>query len=401
MRASRDDQGTEPVAWQGAPWHGSAPHVPWRGGAVPWSARVVGAAVLAAVQLIGTHVVSLRQPGAHPVDVVAVVLLVAGPALLLVLPRRPGPIAAGICALTVVYFALGYAWGPVLLSPAFALISATAAGARPWTWTSGAVLTLAAAAWALPAGDWLRPAAVLAWTAVVIFLGEGLRVRRERFAARRREWDARRREARDQERLELARDIHDVVAHSLSLINVRASVALHLADRRPEELKPALEAIKQASHEALGEVRELLGVLRQDVPVTPGEPLERVTALVEDARGTGLEVTLDDGLIPPPSPALQRVAYRVVQESLTNAVRHSGARKAEVRLSREDGRVVVEVHDDGAGLRGATPGSGLRGMRERVEAAGGTLTLIDDGGLGIRAELPEARVDQGREGGGG
>ncbi|WP_422935899.1 sensor histidine kinase [Sinomonas sp. P47F7] len=357
--------------------------------------RVAGAAVLAVVQIVGTHVSSLRQPDARPLDALAIVLLVAGPALLLALRRRPGPAVAAVAAVTIAYFALGYAWGPVLVSPVLALVFATAAGARRWSWSSGAALVVAGAVGAIPSGDWVRAGAEAAWTAVVLLLGEALRVRRERFAARRREWEAHRREARDQERLELARDIHDVVAHSLSLINVRASVALHLADRRPEELRPALEAIKQASHEALGEVRELLGVLRQDAPVTPGEPLERLPALIEDARGMGLEVTLSAGLAPPPSAALQRVVYRVVQEALTNAVRHADARRVTVRLAREPGFVVIEVHDDGAGLRGAVPGSGLRGMRERVEGVGGTLTLADDGGLRLRAELPEARGGEG------
>ncbi|NUP73278.1 MAG: sensor histidine kinase [Sinomonas sp.] len=363
---------------------------------MPWAIRVAAVAFLAAVQVVGTHVASFRQPDARPLDALALVLLVAGPALLLALRSRPGPVAAAVSAVTIAYFAMGYPWGPMLASPALALVFATAAGARRWTWSVGVGLVVAGVVSAVPTGDWLKAAAVAAWTAVVVFLGEGLRERRERFAARRREWEAHPREARDQERLELARDIHDVVAHSLSLINVRASVALHLADRRPEELRPALEAIKQASHEALGEVRELLGVLRQDVPVTPGEPLERLPALVEDARGTGLEVSVAAQLEPPPSPALQRVAYRVVQEALTNAVRHSGARRVAVRLEREGRLVVVEVHDDGAGLRGAAPGSGLRGMRERVEAVGGTLALTDDGGLRVRAELPEAGGEEAR-----
>ena len=147
-------------------------------------------------------------------------------------------------------------------------------------------------------------------------------------------------------------------------------------------------------------MRELLGVLRQDAPTTPGDPLERLPALVEDARGAGLAATLDAGLDPPPSPAVARIAYRVVQEALTNAVRHAGARRVRVTLVREGGRVVVEVYDDGAGLRGAVPGAGLRGMRERVEAVGGRLALQDDGGLRVRAELPEVGGTRGPEGAG-
>lgn len=363
------------------------PH--WAARRPPWSIRVAAAVVLAVIQVAGTHGAAFRQPEARAVDALAVVLLAAGPALLLAIAWKPGPAAAAIVGVTLIYFALGYPWGPVLAAPALALVFATAGGARRWTWTAGGAMIAAAAAWSLPDGDWLRAGAVSAWTVVVLLLGEGMRVRRERIAERRRAWDARRREARDQERLELARDIHDVVAHSLSLINVRASVALHLAEKKPEELVPALEAIKHASHDALGEVRELLGVLRQDAPVTPEDPLGRIPGLIDDARGTGLSVTFDAALDPPPSASIQRVVHRVVQEALTNTVRHAGARRAEVRIEREGGRIVVDVHDDGTGLRGSAPGAGLTGMRERVESAGGTLLLSDDGGLRVHVELPE------------
>ncbi|BCT75344.1 two-component sensor histidine kinase [Sinomonas cyclohexanicum] len=377
-----------PEVWTRPGW---AVRPRWAGRRPPWPLRVAAVVFLALIQVLGTHGAAFRQPEARPLDALAATLLVAGPALLLAVPRRPGPAAAAVVGVTLVYFALGYPWGPVLASPVFALVVATAAGARRWGWGAGGAMAVAAAVWALPGGDWLRAGAVAAWIAVVLLIGEGLRVRRERIAARRREWESHRREVRDQERLELARDIHDIVAHSLSLINVRASVALHLAERKPEELVPALEAIKHASHEALGEVRELLGVLRQDAPVTPEDPLGRIPGLIEDARGTGLAVALDARLDPPPSPAIQRVVHRVVQEALTNAVRHAGARRVEVRIAREGGRVVVDVHDDGSGLRGSAPGAGLTGMRERVESLGGTLALTDDGGLRVRAELPEGQ----------
>ncbi|MDP9883227.1 signal transduction histidine kinase [Sinomonas atrocyanea] len=377
-------------------WSGARPRPAWVHRRAPWPIRVAAVAVLALVQVFGTHGAAFRQPGARPVDAFAVILLVAGPALLLALARTPGPAAAAIVAVTLVYFGLGYPWGPVLASPALGLALATAAGARRWTWAAGLTVVAAAAAWTLPAGNWLGAGAAAAWTGIVLLLGEGLRVRRERAAARRREWESHRREVRDQERLELARDIHDIVAHSLSLINVRASVALHLAEKNPAELVPALEAIKHTSHEALGEVRELLGVLRQDAPVTPEDPLGRIPGLIEDARGTGLEVTLDARLDPPPSSSIQRVVHRVVQEALTNSVRHAGAHRADVRIGREGGRVVVEVHDDGTGLRGSLPGAGITGMRERVESLGGTLLLTDDGGLRVHAELPEVETGERR-----
>lgn len=354
---------------------------------------VVVVAVVAVIQLVGTFFAAARQRELRDLDLLAVLLLLAGPALLSLRRRLPGPMAAGVTAVTLAYFALGYPWGPVVLSLAFSLIFASVARARVWVLASAAAAILAVGIWAVRGGELglVRGAAVSGWLLLLVLLGEGLRARSEYLAQRQAQRQAEKQRAKDEERLALARDIHDVVAHSLSMINVRASVALHLADSKPEELKPALEAIKEASKDALTDVRQLLGVLRQDAPTNPAAALDQLPALVERARAAGLDVDVRVEGTDELPPATQAVLYRTIQEALTNTIRHAGARHVRLRLARKGEGVALEVRDDGVGLRGAPPGNGLRGMRERVAAAGGELTITDDGGVGIAVRLPASR----------
>ncbi|MCU6481721.1 sensor histidine kinase [Arthrobacter sp. A2-55] len=355
-------------------------------------------AVLAAViQLAGTHFAASRQPGSH-LDWLGYLLLLAGPALLLLWRRAPEVMLAGAVAVAAGYLALGYPWGPVPLSMALALVLATARRRRVFSWSVAGALVVAAFAWAAVHGgelDLVKAAAVSAWLVIMVLLGEGLRLRWERSAERRARAQAARQRAEDEYRLALARDIHDVVAHSLSMINVRASVALHLADRDPGELRPALEAIKSASKESLEQVRELLGVLRQDAPRQPGLTLDSLPALVEDARQGGLDATLKyDGdpsaLRAGLGPEREAVLYRVVQEAVVNAVRHSGAAAVAVRIGPAAGGVLaVAIDDDGTGRQGAPEGNGLRGMHERLAGIGGSVDLVElHPGLGVHATIP-------------
>ena len=172
------------------------------------------------------------------------------------------------------------------------------------------------------------------------------------------------------------------------MINVRASVALHLGDRDPDQFRPALEAIKAASKESLDEVRQLLGVLRDDAPLRPasGPGLRKLPELAENARRTGLDVklqTLPDASerTAPVAGVVEEAAYRIVQEALTNVVRHSGAGRAAVVLEipaegPDAGQLTVTVDDDGRGAAGAPEGNGLTGMRERAAALGGTVRFL-------------------------
>jgi signal transduction histidine kinase len=354
------------------------------------------AVLVALIAVVGTRFAAAHQPEVRALDLLAFGLLLAGPALLLLRRRAPEAMLAGVLAVTGLYFARGYAWGPVVLALALAIVFASAAGRRAFTWAAvGSAVVAVAAAGLLAGGETasVRAAAVAAWLVVLVLLGEGVRVRRERLAEIRRRHREGEQRSRDEYRLALARDIHDVVAHSLSSINVQASVALHLAERDPAALKPALEAIKAASKDSLDEVRALLGVLRDDAPLAPSLRLERIPALVEEARRSGMEVSLEttgavSGVL---SEAQEATVYRVVQEALTNAVRHSGARQVRVRLVRTGDGLRADIDDDGAGLGQAAEGNGLRGMRERVAGAGGTLELAAlDPGTRVRLHLPAA-----------
>ncbi|WP_245769129.1 sensor histidine kinase [Streptomyces indicus] len=188
-----------------------------------------------------------------------------------------------------------------------------------------------------------------------------------------------------EERLRIARELHDSLTHSIAVVKLQAGVAVHLARKRGEEVPPALLAIQEASGEAMRELRATLVVLRDQGPAG------RVEEVVERARAAGLAVTLTDydGDLPD---EVGHTAYRIVQEALTNAARHAGAARVRVRLGVEAGVLEVAVEDDGRARAGAdfVPGIGLTGMRERVEAVGGTLECgpQEAGGFLVRARLP-------------
>lgn len=190
-----------------------------------------------------------------------------------------------------------------------------------------------------------------------------------------------------EERLRIARELHDSLTHSISIVKLQAGVAVHLARKRGEEVPPALLAIQEASGEAMRELRATLEVLRTDEPT--GAP----ALLVERARAAGLAVDLTvTGEERPLTATVDRAMYRIVQEALTNAARHAGPAKVSVRLAYGGGDLTVLVEDDGAAdpSRPPEPGIGLTGMRERVTALGGTLDAAprEEGGFAVRARLP-------------
>ncbi|HKU35755.1 MAG TPA: histidine kinase [Paenarthrobacter sp.] len=350
---------------------------------------------VAVIQVVGT-LFSAGHQEARPLDPFAIILLLLGPAGLAFRKRSPGLMLPLALVATGLYLSWGYAWGPIVLSLALSIVLTAAAGLRWQAWLGAGLAAAAVVAGAAMAGDdgWpFRASAGVAWAAILVLLGQGVRRRSERFAEYRRRREAAAKAERDEYRLTLARDIHDVVAHSLSMINVQASVALHLGSEDPDKLRPALEAIKQASKESLTEVRQLLGVLREDVPFSPAAApdLDRVPELVRNAELGGLQVRLEDqtdhSRIPPRQ---QEAACRIIQEALTNVGRHSGAQTAVVRLFLRNGDVLtVQIDDDGAGMGLSVPGNGLTGMRERAVALGGTVTLNElTPGLRVHALLP-------------
>jgi signal transduction histidine kinase len=217
-------------------------------------------------------------------------------------------------------------------------------------------------------------------------------------AERTREEVARRRAV--EERLRIARELHDVLAHSISLINVQSGVALHLIEEQPQQARIALAAINEASAEALREVRSVLSVLRgtgeEPPPRAPTAGLARLDELVSGASAAGITVALEVHGDQRPLPAsVDLAAFRIVQESLTNVVRHAGAGAATVQLTYAERELELQIDDDGRGAvahrpRGIGTGNGIAGMRERATALGGELDAGagEAGGFRVRARLP-------------
>ncbi len=213
-------------------------------------------------------------------------------------------------------------------------------------------------------------------------------------AERTRDEAARRRAV--EERLRIARELHDSLTHSISVISVQAGVAVHLARKRGEDVPPSLLAIQEAGADALRELRTTLSVLRSEEDAD-GSGLGQLDSLVERARTAGLPVAVTvTGAVRALPPDVDQAAYRIVQEALTNVSRHAGRARASVQLCYMPGALAVQVDDDGtgtgtpAGPRPAGHGLGLIGMRERVTALGGRLHAgpRDGGGFQVRAELP-------------
>ncbi len=206
-----------------------------------------------------------------------------------------------------------------------------------------------------------------------------------------------------EERLRIARDVHDVVAHAMIAINVQAGVGAHLLDRDVNQARETLRNIKAVSGEALSDLRTTLGVLRESdapgmaAPTQPTHGLREIADLGAGLRAAGIDLDLDIDEAAALLPAsLGTTGYRIVQEALTNVMRHAGPTSARVRVARVDDRLVIEVEDDGAGrptTLGVTgSGNGLRGMHERANAVGGSLVVgpRTEGGWRVSASLPVA-----------
>lgn len=407
-----DEQHSRPDGdrpWRhGPPWaHGGAPW--WRprpgsrnGAGLPWRSSLVLAVIVSA----GTGLAARNQPDRESLDVLGRLLLLAGPAVLLVRRRHPVAALYAVVVVTLVYLGAGYPYGPVFLTVAVAVFSAVVAGHRRPAWGAVGLLWaghLLVAHWLYaylpPAGDrgadWGQELVGAAWIAAVLAAAEAVRVRREQWAREHAERQAAEKRRVDEERLRIARELHDVLAHSISVINVQAGVGLALLDADPEQARTALTTIKAASKEALGEVRQVLDTLRApgEAPRAPAPGLGRLPELVEQAAGAGLRVeVVTEGEEAALVPGADLAAFRIVQEALTNVVRHSGSRTARVGIAYEPGRLALTVEDAGPATGGESGGSGrgLVGMRERAAALGGTIEAGPraDGGFRVHAELP-------------
>lgn len=371
--------------------------------------------------LVQVPAVSFMVARTHdgPGGYVPVVLAMVGPLALIGARRFPGPVVAVTAVAAAALLLLRPDIGVPHIALIFAIILGIIRGARIWVYSSvGAawVVTIVAASVLNVTVHPFRIVSTTFGLAVAMAIGEALRARGERFRAHRRAADEQRLTVEQRERMRIARELHDVLAHSLSQINVQAGVGLHLIDSQPDKAAEALANIKGASKNALDEVRTVLGILRSDpadddraddidndanrsraAPLRPEPDLSSLPALVESYRSHGLEVTFVNTLPGEPSPpaATQLALYRICQEALTNVLRHADANSASVFLGVDRGDYVLTVTDDGTSVpRGRTihAGSGLVGMRERAELLGGTLQITrpDNGGFQVEARIPRA-----------
>jgi signal transduction histidine kinase len=382
-----------------------------RRGPRPFFAVLVGV-----VQVVGVRLAARGQSDATALDALGYTLLLAGPAALIVRRRWPLFTLAIALAAAVMYALAGYPGGPFFVAALIALFSAVRRAPRAAVWACCATAYGAYVGLGLLApsdgffrvGDIqiTRPSlgeaiAVGAFVAIAVALAEAGRVRSLHFAemartqaeaARARSEQSRRQAS--EERLRIARELHDVLGHHLSLINVRAGVALHLLDSQPEQAnqqaREALGAIKLASAEALREVRGVLATLH---PLDESAPRSPAPGL-DEARSAGLSVTVEeDGDVRALAPEVDRAAYRIIQEGLTNVRRHAGAAAtASITIGYGPERLTIRIDDTGTGPP-STPdqsGNGIPGMRARAEALGGTLTVgaWAGGGFQVEATLP-------------
>ncbi|GIH55735.1 two-component sensor histidine kinase [Microbispora rosea subsp. aerata] len=347
---------------------------------------------------IGAQYWQLRNPdlGRTPLTWWGYALLLVGP--LAIALRRRAPVATLVVTLasTAIYMLFNYAYGPVFLSPIIVTFTAVQYGHRRAAWLSSAAFFLFVVvytSWLIPhRASLFHHTAVAAYLLLTLTVAEFYRVRRERLAERERvEREEARRQA-SEERLTMAQELHDVLAHNISLIHVQASTALHLLDDHPEQARTALTTIKQASKDVLTEMRGVLSLLRDGAPRSPTAGMAHLADLVERS---GLPVTLKVTGETRPLPAgIDRAGYRIVQESLTNVSRHAPGSRVTVRVTYAPEELTVVVEDDGGGTARAEAslgsGNGIPGMRERAAALGGSLTAgpRPGGGFRVEARLP-------------
>jgi signal transduction histidine kinase len=367
----------------------------------PW---VADAVVVLVATVVGLAAVFGASPAPPPLSPVGYAVLLAHVLPIPLRRRFPRTVLAVALVSGAAFRHLGvppFVTGPVVLLPIY---SVAAQCPRP---TSLAVLgaaVLALATVGLDAGGWVTWALVFggAWS-----LGHYVRTRRLYTAAleeRARELERAReelaRQAVAEERLRIARELHDVVAHSMSVIAVQSGVGAHVIDSQPDEARKALAAIEATSRSALREMRRLLGVLRDEpaspASLAPAPRLSDLDGLVAQVADAGLLVDVQvDGARPEVPAGVDVTAYRIVQEALTNVIRHAGTQRARVAIRYREQEVAIEVTDDG---RGAPPGDGplsrgglgIAGLRERVAVYGGELEAgpRPEGGFRVAARLP-------------
>jgi signal transduction histidine kinase len=354
------------------------------------------ATAVGAIELLGTAWAAQSQPERRELDLLGVGLLALGSALLLLRSRWPVAVLSTVALSTLAYTLLQYPRGPIYLAMIVALFTAILAGRRLAAWT---ILVCGYFAFSfLPVLLRIEPPpqapAAIGLAGWMLLLGvavEFVRVRREETAAalRSREEEALRKASEERERL--ARDVHDVLAHSLSVINIQAGVALHLLEERPEQARPALSVIKEVSKDALHELRSVLDQ-HSTRTASPSPSLSRLDDLVATAAAGGVQVQTEvcgslDGL----PPGVDLAAFRILQEAVTNVIRHASSGTATLRVERAEHELTLQVDDNGPKQPTSDgTGRGLLGMRERAAALAGSFEAgpRPEGGFRVLVHLP-------------
>lgn len=380
---------------------------------VPVRLSALGVPLAVAALQVGVAVLAVTHVHQHPgtFNAVGVLLLAVGPLALLERRRRPAAVLAFCFALALAYsLADEYPRGMVFAALVVAFWSAMMAGRRQLGWGSilggylvFVILVPATGAQWTPSLPW--KVGIAAWMLLLGATAEIVRIRRERMAETAVAASEQARRVAGEERLAIARELHDVLAHHLSLINVQAGVALHLIDDRPEpeQTRAALTAIKQASKAALGELRSVLDVLRvpeEPAPRAPSDGLARLEQLIAGTQQAGVPVAATiEGAPRPLPPSVDLAAYRIVQEALTNVARHAAGAPATVLIAYREAEILVQVDNDGSGgtsINGVLTGggNGIAGMRERATALGGLLEAgaRPGGGFRVLARLPAGTI---------
>ena len=329
---------------------------------------------------------SLRRP-------IGLVLLVIASTLPIVLRRRY-PIAVLAVTLAAA-LAADIAYDNFLFAgPLVALYTVAAHVGRPRSLQAAGATAVALALLVLGVsnlGSWEALSAFTAFGAAWL-LGDNLRTRRERAARLEAERQANVKRATAEEQARIGREVHDIVGHSVSVMTIQASAAGDAFDQRPAQVREALRAIETTGRETLAELRRLLGGVRpDDAAFAPVPGLAGLDALAERVRSAGLAVELSaEQLAEPLPPSVDLTAYRIVQEALTNTLKHAHAQHARVDVRRRNGALEIEVVDDGRAAASGIPGHGIIGMKERAALFGGDLTAgpAPGGGFAVRARIP-------------
>ena len=369
----------------------------WQGN--PWRTDVAVALIVGVIAIVGTHFVGQHQSDRRALDGVAFALLAAGAAALVFRRQYPAWVLIFANGITLLYLLLDYPKGPIFLITITAFFTAAMQGRRRLAW---AVLAaefvlfpwLPFVLGSAPAPTFTEIFGIAGWLLVLTTVAEMAHIRQQRILRAREEAGRRR---ASEERLRIARELHDVLGHNISLISVQAGVALHLMDQQPEQARVALSVIRDASKEALRELRSVLDVLRQgheEPPRSPSPGLASLGDLVARASEAGLQVQTEvAGDLKGLPASVDLAAFRIIQEALTNVMRHSGQAASSVYVTCNEHELTLRIDNEVGGEAardGSGRGQGILGMQERAIALGGVVEAgaRPDGGFRVLARLP-------------